>query len=221
MSAAIDPVLTSPSVPAAAAPTVRAVADFWFDPTCPWVWVTSRWLLEVQQFRDIEVRWHLLSISHLNVGKEIPERFRAAVEHGWGALRVLAAAADARGEQVLLPLYTAMGTRLHVDRVPNDRAMHEAALREAGLPVALADAAQDTSWDAVIIASHERGMSLVGDAVGPPVIRIDGQAVSGPLLASIPRSQDAIRLWDGLTAVLSVDGFFEIKRTRDRGPVTA
>ena len=199
----------------------RTLVDFWFDPGCPWAWITSRWILEVTRVRPVDVRWNVMSLSQLNAGKEIPEQWRLAVEQGWGPVRIIEAARAAHGDEVVLPLYTAFGERLHGvhgDKQPNTRPTHLDVLRAVGLPEELADAATDPAWDAAVTSSHDRGMGLVGNDVGTPIISFDGQAVFGPIVSPIPRGEEAGRLWDGVRTMLSVDGFFELKRSRDRDP---
>jgi 2-hydroxychromene-2-carboxylate isomerase len=194
--------------------------DFWFDPICPWAWIASRWMLEVQQVRPVEVTWHVMSLSVLNDGKEdLPERYRDLLQAGWGPVRVLIAAEQAHGPEVLLPLYTALGNRFHHEKAPKDRETITAALAEAGLPASLADAMDSTSYDEALRASHEEGSSRVGYEVGTPVISVNGTAVFGPVMSPIPRGEAAARLWDGVLLLSGTDGFFELKRSRTRDPI--
>jgi 2-hydroxychromene-2-carboxylate isomerase len=189
-------------------------ADFWFDPRCPFAWLTSRWMLEVEKVRDIHVRWHVMSLAYLNQDRDIPEDYRKSLEGAWGPVRVLIAAEQAHGNEVLLPLYTAMGNRIHLEKQPVDRQLVEESLAEAGLPVELADAMEDPSYDEAVIRSHHQGMDLVGDDVGTPTIAINGTAFFGPVITRAPRGEDAGRLWDGCVQVASFPEFFELKRTR-------
>jgi 2-hydroxychromene-2-carboxylate isomerase len=189
-------------------------ADFWFDPRCPFAWLTSRWILEVEQVRDIHVRWHVMSLAYLNQDRDIPEDYRKSLEGAWGPVRVLIAAEQQHGNEVLLPLYTAMGERIHRQKQPVDRELVEESLAAAGLPVALADAMEDPSYDDAVIRSHREGMDQVGDDVGTPTIAINGMAFFGPVITRIPRGEDAGRLWDGCVQVTSFPEFFELKRTR-------
>nr|WP_265736716.1 DsbA family protein [Peterkaempfera griseoplana] len=200
-------------------------ADFWFDPLCPWAWMTSRWMLEVEQIRPVRTRWHVMSLAVLNQGREdLPEQYREFLEQAWGPVRVCIAAAARHGDDVLGPLYTALGTRFHNQGLPRDRATIEDALEEAGLPRELADAADTDEYDDALRASHKEGITLVGEDVGTPVIAVpgpDGEQVAffGPVVTPIPRGDAAGRLWDGTLLVAGTPGFYEIKRTRTQGPV--
>lgn len=193
--------------------------DFWFDPLCPWAWITSRWILEVEKLRPIQVRWHVMSLTVLNEDKDIPEEYRRGLEGGWGPVRVCIAAEQKYGPEVLGRLYTELGTRRHHERQQFDRACFEAALTAAGLDPALADAADSTDYDEAVRASHKDGIDRVGQEVGTPVIEVEGSAFFGPVVSPIPRGDAAAKLWDGVVAVAATDGFFELKRTRDRDPI--
>jgi 2-hydroxychromene-2-carboxylate isomerase len=194
--------------------------DFWFDPICPWAWIASRWIGEVQQVRPVTVTWHVMSLSVLNDGKDdLSERYRELLATGWGPVRVLIAAEQAHGPEVLGPLYTALGNRLHLEKAPRDRETITAALAEAGLPASLADAMDSTEYDEALRASHEEGISRVGYEVGTPVISVNGTSVFGPVMSPIPRGEAAARLWDGVLLLAGTDGFFELKRSRTRDPV--
>jgi protein-disulfide isomerase-like protein with CxxC motif len=199
--------------------TDRPTADFWFDPMCPWAWISSRWILEVEKVRDVDVRWHVMSLSYLNADRDMPDEYRQAMEAGWGPVRVLIAAAAAHGEEVLLPLYTALGNRFHLEKKPKDRATIEEALAEAGLPVDLAEAMTSTAYDEELKKSHHAGMDQVGMDVGTPVISVAGVAFFGPVISPTPRGEAAGKLWDGVLLVAGTDGFFELKRSRTRDPI--
>ena len=194
--------------------------DFWFDPLCPWAWITSRWMAEVEKVRPVEPRWHVMSLAVLNEDKEdLPESYREGLAKAWGPVRVCIAAEAKYGPEVLGPLYTAIGTRFHNEEMPRDRATIEAALAEAGLPADLADAMDSTQYDEAVRASHAEGIKRVGYEVGTPIITVQGTSVFGPVLSPIPRGEDAGKLWDGVRLIAQTDGFFELKRSRYRDPI--
>jgi 2-hydroxychromene-2-carboxylate isomerase len=196
------------------------VVDFWFDPICPWAWIASRWILEVEQVRPVTTRWHVMSLAVLNEDKEgLSDGYRELLATGWGPVRICIAAEQKYGPEVLGRLYTALGTRFHHEKAPRERATFEAALAEAGLPASLADAAESTEYDDALRASHKDGMDRVGYEVGTPVISVKGTSIFGPVVSPIPRGEAAARLWDGVLAVASTDGFFELKRSRTRDPI--
>jgi protein-disulfide isomerase-like protein with CxxC motif len=194
--------------------------DFWFDPVCPWAWIASRWILEVEQVRPVSVRWHVMSLAILNSGKEdMPENYQELMRQAWGPVRVVTAAEQKFGPEVLGPLYTALGTRIHVQKAERTRATIEAALAEAGLPTDLADAMDSTEYDEALRASHADGIERVGYEVGTPIISVLGTSIFGPVVSPIPRGEAAARLWDGVLLVAGTDGFFELKRSRTRDPI--
>ena len=193
---------------------MTTTADFWFDPRCPFAWITSRWILEVEKVRDIEVRWHVMSLAYLNQDKDISEEYRTFLEPAWGPVRVLMAAEHKYGSEALLPLYTAMGTRLHIEKQDISRELIEASLLEADLAVELADAMEDGSLDDSVARSHHEGMDAVGDEVGTPTIHVNDVAFFGPVITKTPRGEEAGKLWDGAVALAAYPFFFELKRSR-------
>jgi 2-hydroxychromene-2-carboxylate isomerase len=211
--------LTAPEPARAGDANARASADFWFDPICPWAWIASRWMLEVEQVRDVDVRWHVMSLAYLNADRDLPENYRKVMEEAWGPVRVVTAAVAAHGDEVALPLYTALGNRFHHEQRPKDRETIESALAEVGLPLDLADAMTSTDFDEALRKSHHAGMDQVGFEVGTPVIATQGVAFFGPVVSPIPRGEAAGRLWDGVLLVAGTDGFFELKRSRTRDPI--
>ena len=189
--------------------------DFWFDPLCPFAWITSRTVLEVEQVRDIETTWHIMSLAYLNEDKDISEEYRAILKDAWQPVRVCMAVLQQHGQEKLAELYTALGTRKHNEGAEKlDRSLVEQALTDAGLPSDLADAMDDSSYDEEIKKSHHAGMDQVGYEVGTPTIAIDGHAFFGPVLTKIPRGEEAGRLWDGAVALSAFPYFAELKRTR-------
>ena len=200
-------------------PDNRVRADFWFDPICPWAWLASRWILSAAEVRPIDVHWHVMSLAYLNSEKEdLPEKYGERLREAWGPVRVCIAAQEAFGDQVLLPLYTELGNRFHLEGKPKDRATIEEALTAAGLPINLADAADSEEFDKALKISHHQGMDQVGYEVGTPVISVEGVAFFGPVVTPAPRGEAAGVLWDGVLAVAGTDGFFELKRSRTRDP---
>ena len=194
--------------------------DFWFDPLCPWAWITSRWILEVEQVRPVAARWHVMSLAVLNEKKEdLSDRYKELMKQAWGPVRVCVAAEQTFGSDVVLPLYTAIGTRFHNEKQDRNRATIEAALAEVGLPTDLADAMDSAEYDDAVRASHADGIDRVGYEVGTPVISVNGASIFGPVVTPIPRGEAAARLWDGVLLVTGTDGFFELKRSRTRDPI--
>lgn len=208
--------------------TAKTPVDFWFDPLCPWAWMTSRWVLEVEKVRDIEVRWHVFSLCVLNEDRldELPAEYAENMRPGgksWGPSRVVTAAWQLHGEEVVGKLYTALGTRFHNEGLGVNRESIAAALADAGLPADLIDYADKDTYDPQMRASHKEGIDKVGQDVGTPIVAVpgpDGDEVAffGPVVTPAPQGELAGRLWDGTLAVASVPGFYEIKRTRTKGP---
>ncbi|MGI5398902.1 DsbA family protein [Streptomyces sp. CA-135486] len=203
----------------------KTPVDFWFDPLCPWAWMTSRWMLEVEKVRDVEVRWHVMSLAVLNEPKldTLPEKYREGMKEAWGPVRVVIAAQQKYGDEVLGKLYTALGTRFHNRGEGATREAIAGALDEAGLPADLLDYADSDAYDTELRASHKEGIDKVGQEVGTPVIAVPGAdgkqlAFFGPVVTPAPKGEEAAKLWDGTLMVASIPGFYEIKRTRTAGP---
>ena len=195
------------------------VVDFWFDPACPWAWMTSRWMDEVAGQRDVDVRWHVMSLAVLNEGREdLPERYRELMTSAWAAVRVIIAAQRDHGDGVVKPLYDAMGTRIHPGGRSDNAAIIAEALAEVGLPAELSAVADTTEVDDLLRTSHTEGISLVGTDVGTPVVAVDGVGYFGPVVTPAPTGDAALALFDGLVAMTKVPGFYELKRSRSAGP---
>ncbi|MCU1433244.1 MAG: disulfide bond formation protein DsbA [Actinotalea sp.] len=194
-------------------------AELWFDPLCPWAWLTSRWMLEVTRVRDVEVTWSVMSLAVLNEGRDLPADYRRLMDEAWGPVRVITAARLAHGPAVVGPLYDAIGTRLHPQGRTDRLAVLAEALAEVGLPADLIEAVDGTELDGELRRSHERAIDLVGADVGTPVVSVGGQAFFGPVVTPAPRGEDAGRLWDGFVLLASVPGVYEVKRSRKQGPV--
>lgn len=198
--------------------TAPSQADFWFDPLCPFAWITSRWIGEVEAVRDIRTVWHVMSLAVLNEGRDLEPAYREAMDNAWGPVRVIIAAKELHGDHVVKPLYDAMGSQIHDGGQKDFAIVISKALAECGLPAGLADAATSDGFDTQLRASHGEGISLVGQDVGTPVVAFNGTAFFGPVLTRIPRGEQAGQLWDASVTLASYPHFFEIKRSRTERP---
>ncbi|MFE7384401.1 DsbA family protein [Streptomyces zhihengii] len=195
--------------------TDRPAVDFYFDPVCPFAWITSRWILEVARERPLDLRFHVMSLYLHNEGAELPAWYRGLVDRSLGVVRVVAAAAERHGDGVQGELYTALGTRIHRERNEDFDDVVATSLAELGLPASLAAAAGDPVWDEALRARHDRGKDPAADAyVGTPTLHVDGTVWFGPVLNSVPRGEEAVRLFDSFRVLAGHPGLFELKRTR-------
>jgi len=192
--------------------------DLWVDPACPWAWVTSRWLLEAQKVRDVEVNFHIMSLAVLNDGRELPEMYVEFMKQAWRPVRVLIAAEQRHGNAVIEKLYSAMGSRFHIKGEKDVDVLISESLKEAGLEADLADAQHSTEFDEALKKSHHQGMDPVGMDVGTPVIHFGDVAIFGPVVTPAPKGEAAGKLFDGVSLVAGTPGFYELKRTRTVGP---
>ena len=193
--------------------------DFWFDPTCPWAWMTSRWMLEVEKVRDVKTVFHVMSLSVLNDGRDLPEDYLAHMKDAWLPARAALLVEQRHGSEKLRDFYTEIGTRFHLRQEPKTPDVVRAALAAVGADEDIADLAQTDAFDDDLRRSHHEGMDPVGDEVGTPVLRINGMSLFGPVISPAPKGEEAGSLFDGVEKVTAYPGFFEVKRTRTVGPI--
>jgi 2-hydroxychromene-2-carboxylate isomerase len=192
--------------------------DLWVDPACPWAWVTSRWILEAAKVRDLTVDFHVMSLAVLNEDRDLSDEYKALLAKAWGPVRVLIAAEERHGNDIVEPLYSAMGTRYHVGGNKDMTEVIVGALSDVGLEPELANAATSTDYDEALRKSHHAGMDPVGYDVGTPVIHVGDIAFFGPVVTPAPKGEAAGKLFDGVMLVAGTPGFYELKRTRTDGP---
>ncbi len=193
--------------------------DMWFDPICPFAWITSRWLLEAAQVRDIDVTWNIMSLAHLNKDREVDTAHAQAFLESWGAVRLVAAVTEKFDNATVLALYTAIGERIHLNKEKLGTDLLVSALADAQLPSELSAEATNESWNEAVIESHERAIAMVGNDVGTPVIAIGDAAFFGPVISPAPKGEEAGKLWDGFALCVAIPGFYELKRARKGGPI--
>ena len=198
---------------------MQTKAEFWFDPVCPWAFITSRWILEVEKVRDIEITWNIFSLPHLNKDREMPEKYKAIFANSWACARIIKSVEKDFGKEKTLPLYSAISTRIHVLKEAVSKDLLSDSLKKVGLDTKYLVEMNNSDWDKEIIQSHERGIKLVGDDVGTPIIAINGIGFFGPVISPAPKGEEAGKLWDGVVLAASYPGFFEIKRSRTVGPI--
>ncbi|MCW4459716.1 DsbA family protein [Microbacterium sp. MPKO10] len=192
--------------------------DFWFDPSCPWAWMTSRWVDEVAKHRNLDVTWHIMSLAVLNEDQDVSDDYRAFFPRALKYTRLVAAVEQRHGQEYVKPLYDALGTRIHPGGQTDPDAVIPDALAEIGLDASLASFAESDAYDEAMRASHFDGINRVGQDVGTPVIAIGDVAFFGPVVSPAPKGEEAVTLWDGVVAAASYPGFFELKRSRTVGP---
>lgn len=197
--------------------------EFYWDAVCPWCWITARWMVDVSEQKAIDIQWKFFSLKIINEGRDMAERFRISHATGLRALRVAAAVRQEYGNDAVGKLYAAMGTRRHHDQedIGTPEAL-QSALRSAGLPTALAAAADDEAWDQVIRTDMEQAKAKAGDGVGVPLIVLDGGSgpgFFGPVMSPAPTGEAAVAMWDAMVAAGRTPGFYEFKRTRTTGPI--
>jgi hypothetical protein len=199
--------------------TPTTAVEFWFDPSCPWAWMTSRWVDEVAKYRDLDVTWKIMSLSVLNEDKDVSEASRAFFPRALRYTRLVTAVRELRGAEFVKPLYDALGARIHPGGSKDPDTVIPEALAEVGLPADLLQYSLTDEFDPQMRASHFDGINRVGEEVGTPVIAVGGVAFFGPVISPAPKGEQALALWDGTIAVASYPGFFEIKRSRTDGPI--
>jgi len=206
-------------MPNSAAAVVSPAVDFWFDPSCPWAWMASRWVDEVARLRDLDVTWHIMSLAVLNENTDVSDEYRAFLPRALRYTRLVAAVQELHGQAMVKALYDALGERIHPGGNSDADEVIPAALADVGLPAEYAAHADSDAFDPQMRASHFDGINRVGDSVGTPVISVNGTAFFGPVISPAPMGDQALALWDGVLAVSAFDGFFELKRSRTRKPI--
>ena len=198
---------------------MTTTVDFWFDPSCPWAWMTSRWMLEVEKVRDVHTVFHVMSLAVLNEGRDLPDDYRAEMDKAWIGAQAATGVVEVHGQEAVRDFYTALGTRYHLGKEERSIETVKAALVESGYDESIADRADKGEFDEAMRASHHKGMDPVGQDVGTPGLHINGMALFGPVMSPAPKGEEAGELFDGFEKVTAYPGFFELKRTRTVGPI--
>jgi 2-hydroxychromene-2-carboxylate isomerase len=196
--------------------------EYFFDPACPFAWVTSQWVRAVQAERPMPVQWRFISLAFINEGNTIPEQFRAPMQRSLQLLRLCAAAQATQGNGAVGRLYQAFGTTIHVEQRPEhlyDDAGVKHVLEKLSLDTSLIDALDDSSFDDVIRASGNEALELAGGDVGTPIITVtSGATFFGPIISKAPGGKEAVALWDAFETITNTPSFSELKRNK-RAPL--
>ncbi|MFC0581190.1 mycothiol-dependent nitroreductase Rv2466c family protein [Micrococcoides hystricis] len=198
--------------------TEKQAVNFWYDVTCPFAWITSRWIKEVEQVRPITVNWKPMSLTILNEGRDIPEDYAKAMKRAWIFARAVAGAVYGGGEEHSGQIYTELGTRIHNDERRDTEQIIAEAYEAVGLPLELNERAQNGEFDEQLKTSHDAGIGLVGDDVGTPIVAFNDTAFFGPVITRIPRGEEAGEMFDGAVALAKYPYFYELKRSRTTNP---
>ena len=193
--------------------------DFFFDPSCPWAWMTSRWADEVAPARDLDIRWHIMSLALLPANRDAEPRYARFLQRALRYAQLVQIVTERVGQTAVKPLYDALGTRIHTRGRKDADAIIAESLAEIGADPSLAAPNELEAATAPLQAATDEVVARVGDDVGTPVLTVNGHSFFGPVVSPAPTGDGALRLWDGLVLATSVPGFFELKRTRDVGPI--
>ncbi|SDI19920.1 hypothetical protein SAMN05192558_101177 [Actinokineospora alba] len=203
-------------------PSATPRVDLYIDPVCPYTWLVTQWLLEVERLRDLDLRYHVMSLRMLNESRVVDGRYRRAVDNSSGPSRVAAAVLVRHGPEALRAWHAAFGAAIFDHwRYPDAQEYVSAskhALTVAGLPTELV-AADSAAVEEALRRSHTEGVTPVGADAGTPIVHLDGVAFFGPVLNAVPRGDDAVRLFDAARMLAQCPDFFELKRTRTAPPV--
>jgi 2-hydroxychromene-2-carboxylate isomerase len=199
-------------------------AEFFFDPICPWAWITSRWVEEVRRHRPVDVEWRFIALRMVNEGRDMPAEYLAMQDVGLRLLRIGAALREAEGPEAIGPYYSAIGGAIHVDKRRDDLADPAAVaplLSEIGYDPALVSAATDEAFDKVVREDTEAALGRCGRDVGTPILTFappDGPSFFGPVISRVPRGAEAVELWESVERIAVFPGFAELKRSLREPP---